>query len=688
MTDATTSLNQIGFPTLRRITIHNFSLYKQDIDYQFNDGINLVIGGNGMGKTTFINILKYALIGAYRSHTRYERTYRDRRIIRRQPLHDTYFRNRMKLRGINDDAWVELSFNLGDTNIVVKRSLFEHRVVAVTKVTSQSLLKVTGTSMLQRDYDKLLQNVMGKNNDDEASDSDTRAVFNLIDNFSDSLQYKYEEIVKLEANLESFDAFIFFVINMFIFDEDRSTIFWEDKTSSDLTTQESLTAYLLSDISMQLENLSFDAKYYDSRIRHKSEDRKPLLRLLKDLENKKETGSHNMNDLIDKKTNYLKRIAALDIQRIQCENEIKNLKNREETLLIKLTSTKSSIEDSISDRNKEMFGKLHDDYTLFLRFISEKHVCPFCKASIDSTVDEQIKKMQSCFYCGHEIVMDSCFHPEDSFKLMETIRDLDKDIRTTRLIKVKEENRLIDLDKEVELTKSKLFQTNKLIRNMDRSQIKDKTISEANDYNLVLNKIREIELEIDRFKQKKSGIDSKLDDLNKTLSQRRIDFTQNLSNMFTKYAELFLTSRCTIKYDKSIYNPLYECYIPIIDGIPRYSKDELSESQSFFMEQAFRLSFLDNFYRYPTFFIFETPDSSLDIAFSKRAADTLLQFLDKPNCLIVTFNYGNSDFLTQIKSSLPKSRISVLDMMLYGYQSEVQTNSTELAKARERFMEN
>ena len=45
---------KIYLPTLKRVKISNYSLFRKDIDYEFILGLNLIIGGNGIGKTTFI----------------------------------------------------------------------------------------------------------------------------------------------------------------------------------------------------------------------------------------------------------------------------------------------------------------------------------------------------------------------------------------------------------------------------------------------------------------------------------------------------------------------------------------------------------------------------------------------------------------------------------------------------------
>jgi ABC-type multidrug transport system ATPase subunit len=44
-------------PIIKQVAIENLSLYNEDIYYTLSPGINMVIGGNGIGKTTLVNIL-------------------------------------------------------------------------------------------------------------------------------------------------------------------------------------------------------------------------------------------------------------------------------------------------------------------------------------------------------------------------------------------------------------------------------------------------------------------------------------------------------------------------------------------------------------------------------------------------------------------------------------------------------
>ena len=76
---------QIYLPELLSINIKNYTLYPNGLDYTYDfiKGINLILGGNGMGKTTFVNIIRYALIGNYKRQYDYTRTYKDRSIEKR-----------------------------------------------------------------------------------------------------------------------------------------------------------------------------------------------------------------------------------------------------------------------------------------------------------------------------------------------------------------------------------------------------------------------------------------------------------------------------------------------------------------------------------------------------------------------------------------------------------------------------
>ena len=59
---------KFNFPKIESVVINNFSLYSINnkptkIKEDINDGVFCLAGANGLGKTTFLSILNYALTG-------------------------------------------------------------------------------------------------------------------------------------------------------------------------------------------------------------------------------------------------------------------------------------------------------------------------------------------------------------------------------------------------------------------------------------------------------------------------------------------------------------------------------------------------------------------------------------------------------------------------------------------------
>lgn len=76
------------------------------------------------------------------------------------------------------------------------------------------------------------------------------------------------------------------------------------------------------------------------------------------------------------------------------------------------------------------------------------------------------------------------------------------------------------------------------------------------------------------------------------------------------------------------------------------------------------MSILTFFYQSPSFYIVETPDSSLDLSYEQNAAGVFLQFLKKPNIVIVTSNLNNSSFISHLTKdeSVQLSMVGLLDI--------------------------
>ncbi|TAX65850.1 hypothetical protein ELI00_32425 (plasmid) [Rhizobium ruizarguesonis] len=117
------------FPVLKRLVVQNYRLYpgtaaRPGIDFDFANGISLLAGINGLGKTTLINLLFRMLVGPYElpkdgGSARFGSAAKANVIP--WPARTSFFPQRVADRA--KDAWAELWFAIGETTFSVKRSL-------------------------------------------------------------------------------------------------------------------------------------------------------------------------------------------------------------------------------------------------------------------------------------------------------------------------------------------------------------------------------------------------------------------------------------------------------------------------------------------------------------------------------------------------------------------------------------
>lgn len=155
------------------------------------------------------------------------------------------------------------------------------------------------------------------------------------------------------------------------------------------------------------------------------------------------------------------------------------------------------------------------------------------------------------------------------------------------------------------------------------------------------------------------------------------------SAIFADYAGRFLGVPSSLEYADHDSTGVKRFY-PIIDGKIRKQEEALSESQRFFIDHSFRMSILTFFYQSPSFYIVETPDSSLDLSYEQNAADVFLQFLKNPNIVIITSNLNNSSFVNYLTSnnSMRFSMVGLPDIaktsVIQGSNEKIQSIYNEI----------
>lgn len=641
--------NTIYLPTLKKVRIVNYSLYNQNIDYDFIYGVNLIIGGNGVGKTTFINIIKYALIGLYKKDLIVRNYNNEKRLIRTSYTNcNVYFRNRTQENLEDQEAFVELLFDLNNVKFVVKRSLYNTELLSAMYEENGKLYIIPGQVIRQDIYAKY-----------ENSSNEEKEKY---------LQFNYEKVVSEKANLSDFNDFIFFVNQILLFSEARDNVLWDDEAQNRL-----LSNYLNdSQLEKKRKELNFEAKYQDSIARHRQEEIKAIRRVQKKVdENSKSTKEISKPSLMNQIEIQEKNIQSLETARNELQKKIALIYKEVSVITNRIIEKEKLKEKEEIKDNKQYWIGLNPKYRIYKKQLFFNHICPMCNSPIENELEE-IDDDQKCCWC-HSFLNISKVNNDRIEKLRTDINELSKMRKEKELLISQNEKELNKLDYEVRKSRLDLFEKRQDYRAMEDREAKE-TQNEST-YITMLKRIDELALEKEEAARLSEKYREEGNKIVRRIEESLISNTRVISDIFKDFAEAFLHVPCHLTFD-SAENRETKRFFPVIDGKIRYDAEELSESQRFFVDYSFRMSILSYFYNSPSFYICETPDSSLDISYEENAANTLLKYIARNNTLILTSNLNNSTFL---KSILTKTnKIKVLNLLNYGKASIVQKQHKEL----------
>ncbi|MCR5193035.1 MAG: AAA family ATPase [Bacteroidales bacterium] len=649
---------QIFLPELLSINIKNYTLYPNGLDYTFDfiKGVNLVLGGNGMGKTTFVNLIKYALIGNYKNRFDFRRTYLDKMIQRRQENSATYFSNRMDASVITDgeQPFVELSFRIHDTVFHVKRDLLEIKILSCV-VNGETLI---GEQITQSKYEKLSESAK-----------------------KPYLLYKYEKEVERCTNI-TFDDLIVFVNEVLFFGEDHKTIMWNNSSlGSSIDVQDELFNKYFNDPKLDEERQEAlrQARYYDSLSRHRSEDMRAIKKVLDRIDEAKK--KKHSNDIPLRIINLKEKISNASAMLIQLKKEQRERTTRIETLENEINLASSRVVETErkkakleSLRNSQIWETVHPSYYKFERNIRLNHVCPLCNKP-NEALAVKVEKMDNCFVCGSPLEKHAANNLTQQYREVQNILN-----STCNLINEKKRE-ISRLESEVKEYDSRFEEQGIYIRNLksdlrELQYVNSQEIPQGGEIQPFLEEMERLQKEKESNQQKSIAESARAAEISNKMVAEVTENVLHFSSIFSSYAEQFLGVDCKLTYTK-LGDDKTERFYPVIAGITRQNEEELSESQRFFIDHSFRMTILTFFYQRPTFYIVETPDSSLDISYEHNAAKVFLRFLDNPNSIIITSNLNNSTFLRYLIEH-SDGYVDVVGLLDIAKQSMIQNSSEQL----------
>lgn len=593
-------------PKIKELHINNYDLFKCPFDVNFSEKINLVFGTNGIGKTTFLNIIQYSIIGPYIGKIQ-SRNWKNKQKLRRPTLDKYYFRNRMTNK--SESSKVQVVFYLGNDKYEVEHSLYDHKL---NKVIINDM-EIYGDIVTYETYEKKYF----------GNDDNERGMY-LID--------KYHKQLENSSCFPDINSFILIITEIVFFGESRELAFWnQDMTKSILSKLMPTEKYFEYDSVQKL------IKKYDSQERlvsYKMSMIKEFLGSDLDSDYKKDnkyslTDFQNIKADLEKKNNRINRYEQ-DLNRVH--KEINRNRLEFEKIGIEILNIEQKWYDNIfPDRYQHSYEKYSPSIL--------DGTCPFCGKK---HIKNRYIEIDKCFYCSSDI---------------EIKQKIDINKLEIKRINLNNKKNIIDnnyslLKKEViEIKKNITDEKKELIELIDKKQEIENNLDLSNNDNLI--KYKKLELEKNEYHKMLEEKKNRERELASEIDRYVLEKFKDYRKTFMKYAISFLGDNN--KVDLQLVGETDESLLRfILNGSERESEDSLSESQRIFVDMAYRFSILEFFHK-DSYYISETPDSTLDYFFESNAVNTFSYFIDSGNTLFLSANARNS---------------GLIDLLLESYKNE------------------
>ncbi|QJE94784.1 AAA family ATPase [Luteolibacter luteus] len=615
-------------------------LYPDGIDWNLSPGVNAIIGGTGLGKTTLVYALQFAIFGKMI-------------VDSAERVEKEFFRNRLTNRDESETKkappLVTVEFDVGPKKFTVKRNLLSGAIVSA---------RCNEKPLNQKGYEAALPQAIGIDGD-------------------------FASLSRLQGNL-------------FFFGESRRLLAWENRL------QHELANLLLADHETyrRLEHLWGQVESADSFARNISSQ---ASRLEKDLEQLTAKNSNVLQleqlsksqqlsqerEQMELRVNSLSKKLANDEKLSKAQGDhISILQNRFHEEL-------ASLEDAIESQWDDNFlaTAITSPTAGSIRHSLEKFYldprargCPCCgrpgmeahlaKIAITAAKDAQ---KGSCIICNKDIA-------EPKPKKSEGLKNAQKstDIKADQLQKLLfEREQTLSRINEYKTALSISLQQLAVISSAELKHARENPISDGENLRVAISQMRK------RERQARVERDRHLLQLNEELASTNegLDRKKSLiATAFKKYATLYLDESCDVKFLNETELPRkrgpqikapHAAFFPVISGQTRPSAQALSDAQRSFVDLAFRMAMIDVWHQETDgtiTMIIETPEGAVDIAYMERVASMIRKFSAQGHTLIITTNLNNEIFLPHVMARRPSDERDkhILNLLEKGNPRPVQ----------------
>ena len=641
-----------NFIKIEKVIIRNFSLYSKNnvvqiINEDINNGVYCLAGANGLGKTTFLNIINYALTGLVLEPNK--EVYSPSEIVKLNKRYtERYFEGRIKAKD-KENAEVEVFFNVNNRKYRIIRG-FTDRV-----------------SLRKFEIYKIEQN----------------KAISLIDTNNKSpneLNVLYENKITNDIGIGKFEYFVFFLLYVLTFDENRRMIFWDNRASTNALSI--AFNYDLDDTNRILElkrkmekweSDARNARWQATQIKNEYE---------KLLATKEEKELINYAELEKEYDSLISNVEKTEKLFHNVDVEFDTLLKRQNLISSEILQLKTQYKKLFSQYSEPRSKLLNNQY---IHYSKKENKCFLCGATGHKVIENIERKLyqDKCPVCDTEI-NDESEKSKEQEELLSQLENIDKLIDE----KNKEiENLIFEADaKKVELekaeyeyysTKEKLEKFEKLNSHIDFKKTGD-TITDS----VLETYIKRFEKEDKKSKdyyKKRDKIKPEYENLLQKVNNGYKEAESVFVPLFKKIAKSFIGLDLNIYFRQKGSKDIVLNFELL--GTARTESHQLSESQRFFLDIALRMAlavYLSKPNNEATLLI-DTPEGSLDIAYESRVGNMFADFvIDYKQNIIMTANINASQLLISLAEKCGKEKMKFRRMLDWTDLTEIQKEGEHL----------
>ena len=652
-----TPQTKLKLPQVEKVRLRHFSLFTANPDAEFpsNTGVVCLVGANGIGKSTLLSAINFALTGTVSDPNRPFESMEEYYKFTRS-YSSNYFRGRITASD-EDEAEIALSFRVGIHQYEVRRGLFEPEELRGLSIRNRE----TGEELINPD-------------ETPRGERHRQYVSHLVEH----------------SGVASFEEFVFLQHFVFTFDEQRRTLFWNSRIMESVLYR---TFGFEPDMTKRSDSLRREIEAEDSRVRNYQWESTRMRKRINEIRAHTQAASGAQQ-------RFEKLIGDHEALSKEFDEQSQTLKTLEDAIKdANLRLAEHSVhETSLRDEYARFFDRRLDlrpalpHHPLVTQSIAD-HACGICGNDTDAAIRNIAAKSNgaTCPLCDSSVTQERPANG-DAHRLHEVDREITKAKKH-----IQEDLKTLDRLRKEEASSRKQWESTK--ESLDAFDAQNSAIltalrtqlghaAGAADLSIYRDQLAVLERDKQTAYDRREALKRQRAKLQKELEQQYLQVEQSFVPRFAELAQRFLGMPLAVQMDATAGHDLK--LVVTVRGTTRRQQQELSESQRFFLDIALRMALTQHMSDPASKggMYIDTPEGSLDIAYEKRAGEMLAMFARPGHRIIMTANLNSSQLLLALAKQCGSDGMRLCRMTDWAELSEVQREEEALFDAAYQAIEN